>query len=183
MNSTQKSGIGTALRYFLAVDLILSALVATRVSLLVALGGNFIGAGAGITGTASVGTWFATFALWAIVQGFIGAIGGFICTIVFGTLFKDVFFQNGGLSPMSKLIGKFAFALALLGSGFAAFMQYGVLASHAVQANTGLNVVSSVLTFVLGTLYGTVALSFISAVGMIIILGILFALFGGSKKA
>ncbi|HEY9760172.1 MAG TPA: hypothetical protein V6C97_33760 [Oculatellaceae cyanobacterium] len=182
MNSTQKSSIGAALKYLLAVDLILSALVATRVSLLVALGGNFIGAGVGVTSTASVGTWFATFALWAIVQGFIGAIGGFIGIVVFGTLFKDVFFQDGGLSPISKLIGKGALGLAALGSGFGAFMQYGVLASHAVQANTGLNVVGSILTFVLGTLYGTIALSFIGAVATII-LGTIFALFGGSKKA
>ncbi len=183
MNSNQQSGLGLVLRVFLIVDLILSALVATRTSLLIAVGGDFIGAGAGVTGTATVGTWLATFVMWAIVQGFIMAVGTIVCGVVFGALFKGVFFsENGGLTPLAKLEAKIAVVVAVLGSALGAFFQYGVLASSAVHADGTLNLLSSILTFVVGSLYGTVVVGFILAVATVIV-GVLYAVFSGGGRS
>ena len=180
MSTTQKSSFAPIIKLFLAVDLILAALVATRASLLVAVGGNFIGAGAGMTDTASVGAWFGVFIMFALVQAFIMGIGSIVCGVVFGAVFKGVFFDNGGLTPIAKLIATIAFGVALIGSAVGGLFQYGILGSHVVQADHGLNLAASILTFVLGTLYGTVVLTFIGAVGTIV-LGALFAVLGGGS--
>ena len=180
--NTKKSGLGLLVTLFVVADLLLSALVATRASLIVALGGVFMGAGTGVTSTATVGTWFGVFILWAVAQGFIATIGGIVCTVVFGTIFKPVFFNaDGSLTGIAKLIWKVAVGVAVIASGFCAFFQYGLLASHAINANSTLNMAAAILTFIEGVLYGSVALTFIGAVATIVI-GTLVALFFSKKS-
>lgn len=172
--------VGALIRRILAVDLILSAIIATSNSLDLFIGGEAIGATTGATIGAAIAGWLLNFAWMSLVQGVIMAIFVVATCIALAVMFNSI--DKEKLTVLFNVLrraSRIVFVLALLIAAYNGFFKFGLVS--AAHVDPKLVVISTILTSLLTLVYGFFVLGFITLMATILFSVIAFVLSGGSN--